>query len=447
MFLMCILFMVGLAIAAVTAFAFCWAFFPVATTPIAGQRAIASLETITLGGVEQSILIRAEDASNPIVLLLHGGPGLPLMPFRSGFAALEKDFVVVYWDQYGSGKSCEWSTFLVSSSSSSSPAPAWQEHDHHHRHGSSDTDEPADNAADGQRQASAGRTPCRRCGAHRWDRFGDFEEDEPAGPQRRIDLASTLQDTEELVSYLCRRFHQRAVALVAHDSGSVVAMQFARQHPELVRSVFLVAPLIDFGRQHATALEWALDKARRERQYALLSQLEATGGGVTLPLANATQLLKLRRAVAELGGDMRRGGFVLKLLHHIFSASEYGVGDKLTLVPCGIQSAAHQFNDLRQVNLTEQVRAVDVPVAMACGKWDRLAPCALVEEYLHALRTTAAASAPASSPSSATSTESPTTALPHVRELVVFAQSAHWPFIEEGEIFVERLREHLLTVQ
>jgi hypothetical protein len=30
--------------------AFCWAFFPVATAPIAGQRAIASLETITLGG-------------------------------------------------------------------------------------------------------------------------------------------------------------------------------------------------------------------------------------------------------------------------------------------------------------------------------------------------------------------------------------------------------------
>jgi pimeloyl-ACP methyl ester carboxylesterase len=266
-----------------------------------------------------------------------------------------------------------------------------------------------------------------------------------------VDLASTFQDAEELVQYLCRRFHQPAVTLVAHDSGSVVAMRLAQQHPELVRSVFLVAPLIDFGRQHEALLAWALGKARRERQFPILAQLETTAGGrggVALPLANATQLVKLRRAVADLGGDMRKGGFVLKLLHHAFAASEYSVGDKLTLVPCGIQSAAHQFNDLRQVNLTEQVRAVKVPVGMACGKWDRVTPCAVVEDYLRLLRSAASTASPAptlgeNDDAVAVAPSPETPAEQGAGDVIVFAKSAHWPFIEEGATFAERLREHL----
>jgi pimeloyl-ACP methyl ester carboxylesterase len=67
---------------------------------------IAALERVRIGGSDQTVLLRGHDASAPVLLLLHGGPGGSLMPLAHVFSSqLEEHFVVVNWDQRGAGKS------------------------------------------------------------------------------------------------------------------------------------------------------------------------------------------------------------------------------------------------------------------------------------------------------------------------------------------------------
>ncbi|GAB4585077.1 alpha/beta hydrolase [Nocardia sp. IFM 10818] len=64
------------------------------------------MEPVLLGGTTQWLLIRGRDRRNPVLLFLHGGPGSPYMGFARCFQQeLEEHFVVVQWDQRGSGKS------------------------------------------------------------------------------------------------------------------------------------------------------------------------------------------------------------------------------------------------------------------------------------------------------------------------------------------------------
>jgi pimeloyl-ACP methyl ester carboxylesterase len=60
---------------------------------------------VDIGGIQQWITIRGEDRNNPVLLLLHGGPGDAINPWAyAGFSAWSKDFTVVQWDQRGAGR-------------------------------------------------------------------------------------------------------------------------------------------------------------------------------------------------------------------------------------------------------------------------------------------------------------------------------------------------------
>jgi len=70
------------------------------------KNSIAKMEVVTLGGYNQTIIIRGRDKTKPVLLFLHGGPGGTEAPvFQKAYPQLEDEFVVVHWEQRGAGKS------------------------------------------------------------------------------------------------------------------------------------------------------------------------------------------------------------------------------------------------------------------------------------------------------------------------------------------------------
>jgi pimeloyl-ACP methyl ester carboxylesterase len=77
-------------------------------TPAGGilPGSIAEIAYVRLGGLDQWVMIRGENVANPLLVLLHGGPGFPeARLFRHFNSPLEKNFTVVYWDQRGTNRS------------------------------------------------------------------------------------------------------------------------------------------------------------------------------------------------------------------------------------------------------------------------------------------------------------------------------------------------------
>ena len=59
---------------------------------------------VPIGDSEQWITIRGQDRTNPVVLLIHGGPGAAMAPFALSFLPYEQAYTVVQWDQPGAAK-------------------------------------------------------------------------------------------------------------------------------------------------------------------------------------------------------------------------------------------------------------------------------------------------------------------------------------------------------
>lgn len=72
--------------------------------PLAGS--ISEKIHVNINGVEQGMFIKSKDSSNPVLLFVHGGPGMPEYWLTERYpTGLEDHFTVVWWEQRGAGLS------------------------------------------------------------------------------------------------------------------------------------------------------------------------------------------------------------------------------------------------------------------------------------------------------------------------------------------------------
>ena len=69
------------------------------STPLA----IDEGQFVEINGVEQWVTVRGRDAGNPVLLVLHGGPGFPMSFLAPLYKDWEARFTIVQWDQPATG--------------------------------------------------------------------------------------------------------------------------------------------------------------------------------------------------------------------------------------------------------------------------------------------------------------------------------------------------------
>jgi len=72
--------------------------------PIEGS--LSDKISLTINGIRQGMFIKSTNTDNPVLLFLHGGPGMPEYFLTRNYpTGLEEDFTVCWWDQRGAGLS------------------------------------------------------------------------------------------------------------------------------------------------------------------------------------------------------------------------------------------------------------------------------------------------------------------------------------------------------
>jgi pimeloyl-ACP methyl ester carboxylesterase len=285
---------------------------------------ISSVEEIHLGGFKQQILIQGEDNKKPILLVLHGGPSMP-MPgvscrgvdwvFNLSISELRKNFIVVFWDQRGTGKS------------------------YHQKI-----------------------------------------------PKSSMNIEQFISDANELIDWLRLKYRQDKIYLSGASWGSIIGLHLANRYPEKFHAYFGIAQIVNWAKSDEIAYDWLLKKAKKAKNQKAISELTEIGRPPYAKELAHWNLL--RKWLFKLGGyiyedhQIRHPGMG-SLFKTMLKSPDYRLidiwntffnGMKLSYTP-------QMMNDFRNYDAFSQIKKLDMPCYFFHGKHDRAISGSLLEEY------------------------------------------------------------------
>jgi pimeloyl-ACP methyl ester carboxylesterase len=284
------------------------------------------VEVVQLGGVDQSILIQAEDVTKPVLLFVHGGPCMPVPGVVSrgqDYAVstmtkeLVKHFVVVFWDQRGAGKSYQKSvqpeTFRV-------------------------------------------------------EQF--------------------IQDCEELINLLTNRFHQDKVYLACHSWGTIIGLTVASRAPEKLHGYVGISQILNWPNNDTLCYQWLRTKAENANDQKTLKKLDDLGPPPYHELKKWTDfrrpLIKYNSMIYN--SDTVKHPGMLAAFMIFLNSTEYSLKDIFHSFYSSYNLTYTQdlIEDFSKINL-DTLKRMEIPIAFLHGVHDSHVDGRPVEKFYQAL--------------------------------------------------------------
>lgn len=270
-----------------------------------------SVEKIRLGGVEQTVLIQAENPTNPVLLFIHGGPCMPVPGVVSrgqDYAVstttkeLVKHFVVVFYDQRGAGKSYDKNT-----------------------------------------------------------------------PAESLRVEQYITDCNELVDILRKRFNQEKIYLAAHSWGSIIGLNMTLRYPEKLHGYIGISQILNWTNNDKLCYDWVVKKAKQANDYKTLKKLNELGKPPYLNVKQWTEfrrpLIKYNSMVYKSETVKHPG--MIGGIKQFFTSSEYSLMDIFHSFYSAYNLTYTQelIEDFAKINLN-QLKKVETRIAFLHGTKD-----------------------------------------------------------------------------
>lgn len=315
------------------------------------EGSVSEKSFIKIGGVEQGVFIRGKNTRNPVILFLHGGPGMPeYFLAEKHLEGLEEHFTVCYWEQRGGG---------ISYSPHLSP--------------------------------------------------------------ERITVEQLISDAIEVTNYLCQRFEQEKIYLLAHSWGSLIGIQTVKQSPQLYHAYVGVGQVSQMAESERRGHSYILEQYAMAGKESMVKKLTAYDVMESDDALRSFFNSALRdKAMHELGiGTMRdMKSVVTGAFFPIMMCKAYSPREKVNIWRAKIflRNKTFLIDQLFAADLTDKVPQVETPVYFISGQRDYTVNYHLSKAYLRQI-------------------------LAPLKGFYTFEQSAHSPLFEEPEKFVQIMME------
>jgi pimeloyl-ACP methyl ester carboxylesterase len=291
---------------------------------------IDEVDSIIIGGVQQSILIQSCSPKNPVLLFLHGGPSMPLPGVSSrgnnytvatNTKELVKHFTVVFWDQRGTGKS-------------------------YHKN----------------------------------------------IPQQSMTFEQLVSDAAELTDYLRERFRQDRIYLAAHSFGTLIGMYLVKKHPEKFHSYVGLSQIISWAENDRASLAWAKEEANRRGDYKALNELEEVGEPPFTEGNKQWGVLRkwqMKYSTMVYNDDKIKHPGLVRVSLDMLKSKDYRLADVFHSFYSGFKLIySDEFiRNIPKIDVQKDVPEVKVPITFIHGRKDVHVHPHLAQEYLSTVKT------------------------------------------------------------
>jgi pimeloyl-ACP methyl ester carboxylesterase len=111
-----------------------------------------------------------------------------------------------------------------------------------------------------------------------WDQRGTGKTlliNDPAKLAPTMTLAQSVEDAEEMVSWLRHEFGKPKIFVLAHSAGTYVGLQLALRHPDWLYAYVGVGQMADMPESERRGWAFAMDAAQRSRNAEAIEQLKS----------------------------------------------------------------------------------------------------------------------------------------------------------------------------